>query len=135
MKVKINVHEDLKFLHNLEVSSDGYSRDESSEDDFASKAQLVLVPPKDNNRKTNEDSSSEDDLNPSCLNKYQLLAEDEVNLCTTGGNIILNDACFSQASFEWSPSESQLSSIYIIQPSQVSREIIVYSTLPSVCGT
>ena len=77
--VKMNVDQALEYLDNLEVSSDGYSSDESSGDDFVSTAKLVSVPPKDNGRETDEDSANEDDPSPSCLNKYQLLAEAEAN--------------------------------------------------------
>ena len=86
--VKINVHQALEYLDNLEVSSDGYSRDESSGDDFFSTAKPVLVPPNDNDRETGEDSANEDDPNPSCLNKYQLLAEAEVNLNKSKGILL-----------------------------------------------
>ena len=75
----MNVDQALEYLDNLEVSSDGYSSDESSGGDFVSTAKLVLVPPKDNGRETDEDSANKDDPSPSCLNKYQLLAEVEVN--------------------------------------------------------
>ena len=51
----MNVHQALEYLDNLEVTSDGYSSDESSGDDFVSIAKLVLVPPKDNDRETDED--------------------------------------------------------------------------------
>ena len=42
-----------------------------------------MVHPKDKDRENDEDLASEDDPNPSCLNKYQLLAEAEVNLDTS----------------------------------------------------
>ena len=59
--VKINVHQALEYLDNLEVSSDGYSSDESSGDDFVSTAKLVLVSPKDNDRETDQDPANEDE--------------------------------------------------------------------------
>ena len=107
----MNAHQALEFLDNLEVSSDGYSSDESSGDDFVSTATLVLVPPQDNDRETDEDSANEDDPNPSCLNKDQLLAEAEVNLNTSKGNITLNDRSFSHSSIEKNSSNSQPSFI------------------------
>ena len=60
----MSVHQALEYLDNLEGSSDGYSRDESSGDDFVSTTKLVLVSPKDKDRETDEDSANEDD--PSC---------------------------------------------------------------------
>ena len=74
IKVKTNVYQALEFLDNVEVSLDGYSSEESSEDKFISKAKLDLVLPKDNDGETDEDSVSEDDPNSSCLNKYLLLS-------------------------------------------------------------
>ena len=117
--VKINVHQALEALDNLEVSSDGCSSDESSGDDFVSTAKLVLVPPKDNDRETDGDSANEDDPNPCCLNKYQLLAEAEVNLNTSKGNIALNDTSFSQSSIRKNSSNSQSCSTKRKQPSKV----------------
>lgn len=83
---------------------------------------FVLVSPKDNDRETDEDSANEDDPNPNCLNKYQLLAEAEVNLNTLKGNITLNDASFSQSSTEKHSSNSQTSSTKRKQPSKVSSQ-------------
>lgn len=60
----MSVHQALEYLDKLEGSSDGYSRDESSGDDFVSTTKLVLVSPKDKDRETDEDSANEDD--PSC---------------------------------------------------------------------
>ena len=51
----MNVYQALEYLDNLEVSSDEYSSNESSGDDFVSTAKLFLVPPKDNDRETDED--------------------------------------------------------------------------------
>ena len=120
--VKINVHQALEYLDNLEVSSDGYSSDESSGDDFVSTAKLVLVSPKDNNKETDQDPANEDDNNPSCLNKYQLLAEAEANLNISKQNITLKDTSFSQSSIEKNSSNSQPSSTKRKQPSKVSPQ-------------
>ena len=127
----MNVHQALEYLDNLEVSSDGYSRDESSRDDFFSTAKLVLVPPNDNDRETDEDSANEDDPNPSCLNKYQLLAEAEVNLNTSKGNITLNDTSFSQSSIEKNSSNSQPSTKRK-QPPKVSSQNSYFYFLLSI---
>ena len=62
-----NVYQALEFLGNLEDFSDGYSSEKSSEDNLISKTKFVLVPPKDNDRETDEDSAIEDDPNSSCL--------------------------------------------------------------------
>ena len=105
--VKMNVHQPLKYLDKLVVSWDESSRDESSVDDFFSTAELVLVHPKNNDRENDEDSANEDDPNPSCLSKYQLLAEAEVNLNTSKGNITLNDTSFSQSFIEKNSSNCQ----------------------------
>ena len=40
--VKMSVHQALEYLDNLEGSSDWYSRDESSEDDFVSRTKLCF---------------------------------------------------------------------------------------------
>ena len=61
-------------------------------------------------------------MNPSCLNKYQLLAEAEVNLNISKRNITLNDTSFSQSSFEKNSSNSQPSSTRRKQPSKVSPQ-------------
>ena len=97
-------------MDNLEVSPDGYSSDKSSGDDFVSTAKRVLIHPKDNDRKNHEDSANKDDPNPSCLIKYQLLGDAEVNLNTSKGNITLNDGLFSQSSIEKNSSNIQPSS-------------------------
>ena len=130
--VKINVHQALEYLNNLEVSSDGYSSDESSGDDFVSTAKLVLVSPKDNDRETDQGPANQDDNNPSCLNKYQLLAEAEVNLNISKGNITLNDTSFSQSSIEENSSNSQPSSTKRKQPSKVSPQNRYFYFLLSV---
>ena len=129
VKVKINFHQTLEFLDNLQVASTGYSSDESSLYDFISIANFVLVPRKDNDRETVEDLASEGDPNPSCLNKYQLLTE--VNLNIKGGNATLNDTSFSQVSIGKSSSSSNKRK----QPSNVSPEAIVYGISMFVCGT
>ena len=63
-----------------ESISDGNSSDESFGVNFVSTAKFVLVPPKNNDRETDENSANEDDPNPSCLNKYQLLAKISVTV-------------------------------------------------------
>ena len=127
----MNVHQALEYLDNLEVSSDGYSSDESSGDDFISTDKLALVPPKDNDRETDEDSANEDDPNPSCLNKYQLLAETEVNLNTSKGSITWNDTSFSQSSIEKNSSNNQPFSTERKQP--LFSISIIYQAIASVC--
>ena len=57
-----------KYYSKNEFHQDDYSRDESSEDDFISRAKLVLVPLKDKDTETDEDSTSEDNPNPTYLN-------------------------------------------------------------------
>ena len=69
-----------------------------------------MIHPKDNDRKNHEDSANKDDPNPSCLIKYQLLGDAEVNLNTSKGNITLNDGSFSQSSIEKNSSNIQPSS-------------------------
>ena len=128
----MDVHQALEYLDNLEVSSDGYSSDESSGDDFVSTATLVLVPPKDNHRETDEDSANEDDPKPSCLNKDQLLAETEVNLNTSKAYITLNDRSFSHSSIEKNSSNSQPSSTKRKQPLKVSSQNSCFSFLLSL---
>lgn len=129
VKVKINFHQTLEFLDNLKVASTGYSSDESSLYDFISIANFVLVSPKDNDRETVEDLASEGDPNRSCLNKYQLLTE--VNLNIKGGNATLNVTSFSQVSIGNSSSSYNKRK----QPSNVSPEAIVYGISMFVCGT
>ena len=82
-----NVHEALKYLENLDVSSEDNLFDD---EDFISRGKLIILPQNDEgDRDTDEDSGDENELLPNNLYRSQLLAGATVDLSTSTGNISL----------------------------------------------
>ena len=83
----MNVHGALEYLENLGVLSED---DLSIDEDFISRVRFIILSPSDAfDSDTNEDSGDENELLPSNLNWSQFLAGANVDLSTSGGNILL----------------------------------------------
>ena len=87
VKKLMNVHEALKYLENLDVSSED---DLSDDEDFISRGRLFILPPNnEGDSDTDDDLGNENELLPNNLNRSQLLAGATVDLNTSSGNISL----------------------------------------------
>ena len=85
----MNVDEALLYLENLEVSFSDDEEIESDEDrDFASRGELVTLPPEDNgDGESDADLAGEEEESPSALNRKQLLEKASVSINTLHSNV------------------------------------------------
>lgn len=93
-KRNMNVYETLDYLENLEVSTDDES---DGQEEYVSSGNVVIIPSSNvDGRDTDEDYGDENELVPNNLNRNQLLANAQVDLNTSNGNVSFGENTVNQ---------------------------------------